>query len=105
MSDVGTTDGIGSGDVVAPVEVGVPSESTAEEAPKRAGPPRRLAAKLTVLVLLVLAVSTVAFASQTSTGQRIVVNEVLSRLRAELAGELVVGEIRSPTLFAGLTLV
>ncbi|MGE0158837.1 MAG: translocation/assembly module TamB domain-containing protein [Gemmatimonadales bacterium] len=58
---------------------------------------------LTALVLLVLAGAFV-FLSQTAPGQRIVVNEILRRVRAELAGELRVGDIHSQTLVAGVTL-
>jgi hypothetical protein len=58
---------------------------------------------VTALVALTL-FGVVAFLSQTVPGQGIVVNEILSRVRAQLAGELSIGEIRSETLLAGLTL-
>jgi hypothetical protein len=55
----------------------------------------------TVVAAVVLVV---LFFTQTSRGQRIVLDEVLVRARGYLAGELTVQGVRSSTLFFGLTL-
>jgi hypothetical protein len=60
--------------------------------------------KLAIAGLMVLGISAIGFASQTSTGQRLVMEELLARVRAELAGELRVGDVRSEMLLAGFTL-
>jgi hypothetical protein len=54
--------------------------------------------------LVLLVALTVLFFTQTVRGQRIVMDEVLERVRGALAGELVVEGVRSGTLLFGLTL-
>lgn len=61
-------------------------------------------AKLAVAGLIGFTVAAVAFLSQTAAGQRMVLDELLGRVRDQLAGELTVGGIRSQTLLAGFTL-
>jgi len=100
MSDATATNPDGSEVVDALV-----SEDAAPE-PRRSRGQRRppLWVRATVALLVLAVIGLLAFLSQTGTGQRLVINEILERVRGELAGTLSVGSIRSPTLFAGLTL-
>jgi hypothetical protein len=61
-------------------------------------------ALLALVGIVGLVVAAVAFFSQTAAGHRMVLDELLGRIRGALAGELVVGGIRAQTLLAGFTL-
>ncbi len=55
-------------------------------------------------ILVGVVVVVVALVSQTAEGQRLVLDELLSRVQGSLAGQLSVGGIRSRTLLFGMTL-
>ena len=86
-------------------DVGTEAESAATS---EASPRRRslfgLFFRLAFAGLIGFLLTASAFLSQTATGQRMVLDEILGRARGALAGELTVGGIRSQTLMAGLTL-
>ncbi|MSR20258.1 MAG: translocation/assembly module TamB [Gemmatimonadetes bacterium] len=86
-------------------DVGTEAESAA--APE-ASPRRRsrlgLLFRLAFAGLVGFALTAAAFLSQTASGQRMVLDEILGRVRGALAGELTVGGVHSQTLLAGVTL-
>jgi hypothetical protein len=77
--------------------------SPEEKVPRRWMHPQRWVKAVVALLLLVL-LGLAAFLAQSGTGQALVMNEILRRVRAELAGDLSVGGVRSETLLTGFTL-
>ncbi|MBM4185388.1 MAG: hypothetical protein FJ207_14420, partial [Gemmatimonadetes bacterium] len=86
---------------------GAPEDLGANAAPEARSP--RLGrvgfwARVALAGLFGFPVVAAAFLSQTAAGQRIVLDEILNRVDAALAGELRIAGIRSQTLFTGFTL-
>jgi hypothetical protein len=85
----------------------VVGRSDIEEAPPTGSRPRglwRRAINWGAWTLVALALLTVLFFTQTGAGQRLVLDELLERVRGSLAGELTVEGISGRTLLLGLTL-
>jgi len=92
-------------------EATLPNETPSEASAGDGAAPRRRRrerptfwAKVALAALMGFAIAAVTFLSQTAAGQRMVLDELLGRVRGALAGELRVGGIRSQTLLAGFTL-
>src|SRR5690606_34407882 len=81
------TDGSGASEPSAVAEAEAPRRRRA-----RTGPPLWVRG-VTALVFLAVA-GLIFFLSQTGDGQRLVLNQILERVRGALAGELSVGDIR-----------
>lgn len=89
---------------------GVPAAKPEEPPARTVGARRRagalaLAARSTVWGLVLALGAVVAILSETHTGQRLALEQLLRVARARLAGNLTVEDVRSRTLFTGMTLV
>jgi autotransporter translocation and assembly factor TamB len=71
---------------------------------RRRRPLWRSLARAFLAALVLLVVGTVAFFTQTGRGQRVVLDELMGRIRGSLAGTLQVEGIESRSLLLGLTL-
>jgi hypothetical protein len=109
MDEEGRIENEGEGE--ADEAVSQPAEGAPDRSPAARNPVRRLwrrrlrrVVKWSTWGLIVSMVLIVLFFTQTARGQGVVLDELLARVRSSLAGELVVRDIHSPTLFLGLTL-